>query len=417
MNAVDPIREIFGISALELFAKKELFAEHGPLERFPAFLHKGPMESIEALCRHYNGPLEVSQGSTQSGVQIPVGDAHASALLELGLTVFFADLRRALPESPRFLRALEASLGLPECASISAFVNAPGSGLAVHHDRFDQLFFHLLGEKTFRYAPNGFVENPDVQFSPFSASPPEWGQTYRRGFPLTSEELLERDFRSVTLRPGSAFFMPAGTWHTTAEQREHALSVVVAVRAPSRIEVLVNFIRYYAGQSAAWRARPYTGWASDPSASHAEREAFAALVADLGGRLASVPPSAAFDAFVAHGFSVGTQAEFPKQARFERYVRLPNSSVRFEDDETPGKFRCAVSSGPTNRPQARTLLGFNVEVRPVIEWVLREQRAFTVAQAVEKFQTFTREDLFELFGWLAHAALIRPLPAPEWDAV
>jgi hypothetical protein len=417
MNAVDPIREIFGISALELFAKKELFAEHGPLERFPVFLHKGPMESIEALCRHYSGPLEVSQGTTQSGVQIPVVDAHASALLELGLTVFFADLRRALPESPRFLRALEASLGLPECASISAFVNAPGSGLAVHHDRFDQLFFHLLGEKTFRYAPNGFVENPDVQFSPFSASPPEWGQTYRRGFPLTSEELLERDFRSVTLRPGSAFFMPAGTWHTTAEQSEHALSVVVAVRAPSRIEVLVNFIRYYAGQSAAWRARPYAGWATDRSASHAEREAFAALVAELGGRLASLPPGAAFDAFVAHGFSVGTQSEFPKQARFERYVRLPNSSVRFEDDETPGKFRCAVSSGPTNRPQARTLLGFNVEVRPVIEWVLREQRAFTVAEAVEKFQAFTREDLFELFGWLAHAALIRPLPAPEWDAV
>jgi hypothetical protein len=415
MRVVDPIREIFGISALELFAKKELFVEHGPLERFPAFLRKGPMESIEALCRHYGGPLEVSQGSAQGGVQIPVGDAHASALLKLGLTVFFADLRRTLPESPSFLRALEACLGLPECASISAFTNAPGSGLAVHHDRFDQLFFHVLGEKTFRYAPNGFVENPDVQFSPFSASPPEWGQTYRRGFPLTSEEILARDFRTVTLRPGSAFFMPAGTWHTTAEQREQALSVVVAVRAPSRIEVLVNFLRYYAGQSAAWRARPYAGWASDPSATRAEHEVFAALVADLGARLATLSPSAAFDAFTAHGFSVGMQSEYPKRARFERYVRLPNSSARFEDDETPGKFRCAVSSGPTNRPQARTLLGFNVEARPVIEWVLGEQKAFTVAEAVQKFPLFTKEDLFELFGWLAHAALIRPLPAPEWD--
>jgi len=132
--------------------------------------------------------------------------------------------------------------------------------------------------------------------------------------------------------------------------------------------------------------------------------------------LASLPPSAAFDAFTAHGFSVGTEAEYPKRARFERYVRLPNSSASFEDDEAPGKFRCAVSSGPTNRPQARTLLGFNVEARPVIEWVLREQRAFTVAEAVAEFPLFTKEDLFELFGWLAHAALIRSLPAPEWDA-
>jgi hypothetical protein len=417
MVAVDPIREIFGISALELFSKKELFVSEGSLDRFPAFMRAGPMESIDALCRHYAGPLEVSQGSAENGVQIPVGDAHASALLRLGLTVFFVDLRRSLPESPNWLRALEAALGLPECASISAFTNAPGSGLAVHHDRFDQLFFQIIGPKTFRYAANGFVENPDVQFSPYSASPPEWGQTYRHGFPLTSEEVLKRDFRTITLGPGTAFFMPAGTWHTTAEQRERALSLVVAVRAPSRIEVLVNLVRYYAGQSSAWRTRPYAAWSSDPTASRAEHEAFAKLVADLAGRLGSLPPGAAFDAFTAHGFSVGSQSEFPKRARFERYVRLPNSSARFEDDPTPGKFRCAVSSGPTSRPQARTLLGFNVEVRPVIEWVLRERKAFTVAEAMEKFPLFTRDDLFELFGWLSHAALVRPLPAPEWDAV
>ena len=115
---------------------------------------------------------------------------------------------------------------------------------SVRRIALDQLFFQIHGEKRFRYAPNGYVENPDVQFSPYSAAQPEWGQTYRRGFPLTSEEVLARDVRSVTLRPGSAFFMPAGTWHTTAEQTEPALSLVVAVRAPSRIELLVNLRRY-----------------------------------------------------------------------------------------------------------------------------------------------------------------------------
>jgi mannose-6-phosphate isomerase-like protein (cupin superfamily) len=413
---VDPLRELFGVSALELFRKKELVATHGPLERFPAFMRQGPMESFDALSRHYSGPLEASQGSAENGVQIPVQGAHSSVLLRLGLTVFFSELRPALRDADGWLRTLEEALGLPDCASLSAFANAPGSGLAVHHDRFDQLFFQIRGEKHFRYAPNGFVENPDAQWSPFAASPPEWGQSYRHGFPLTTAELLALDFQTLALRPGSAFFLPAGTWHTTAEQQEEALSLVVAVRAPSRLEVLLNFARYYAGQSPEWRARPYGAWSSDPESARPEHAAFARLTSELGERLGSVPAQGAFDALSAHGFSIGTQSAYPRGARFERYVRLPNSSVRFEDDALPGKFRCVVSSGPTHRPQARTVVGFQLAARPVIDWVLEQKRAFTVDEAVERCPPFTREDVFELFGWLSHAALIRPLPVPDWDA-
>jgi hypothetical protein len=412
---VDPIREIFGVAATELFAKKELTVEHGALERFPAFMREGPMHSIDALVRHYQGPLEVSQGKPENGIQIPVRDAHASALLRLGLTVFFLDMKRALPESEHWLGALEASLGLPECATLSAFANAPGSGLSVHHDRFDQLFFQIRGEKSFHYAPNGFVEHPDVQFSPFAAAMPEWGQSYRRGFPLTTEELLSKNFQNVTLKPGTAFFMPSGTWHTTAEQAQASLSLVVAVRAPSRLEVLVNFLRYYAGQSPAWRARPYGGWGSDDARRTSESETFSTLVAELGRRLPSVAPSAAFGAFSAHAFSVGLQAEYPRSFRFERYVRLPNSSAEIEDDAVPGKLRCTILSGPTNRPQSKTVLGFNAEARVIIEWVLAGRKAFHVDEAAECFPDFTRDDLVDLFGWLSHAALLRPIPVPEWD--
>src|SRR6185295_13858452 len=106
-----------------------------------------------------------------------------------------------------------------------------------------------------------------------------------------------------------------------------------------------------------------------------------------------------------HGFAIGTQSEYPRNARFERYVRLPNSSARFHEDPTPGKFRLAVESGPTNRPQARTLIGFNAGARSVVEWVLEERKAFSVDEALERFPAFTRDDLFELFGWLSHAAL------------
>lgn len=412
----DPIREIFGLSARELFKKPELFVQHGALERFPAFMHTGPMESTEALCQRYLGTVEVANGSVADGVQIPVSDAHPSVLLKLGLTVYFSDLRRTIPQTQPWLRNLETSLGLPECAAMMAFANSAGSGLSLHHDRFDQLFFQIRGEKQFRYAPNGFVENPDVQFSPFAASMPEWGQSYRHGFPLTSEEVLQRPFETALLKPGSAFFMPGGTWHTTAEQARDCLSLAVAVRAPSRLDLLQNLLRYYAGQAPEWRARSYDGWAKDPSECAHEHATFGALLVDLGERLRTLPAADAFSAWSSHAYTVGTQTEYARNNRFARFIRLPNSSVRFEDDAALGKLRCIVRSGPTNRPQAQTALAFHVEARVVVDWILGTHAAFSVDELSQSFPDFTREDLEDLLSWLSHAALIRPLPAPEWEA-
>jgi hypothetical protein len=411
----DPIQEIFGLPAAELFAKRELFVQHGPLERFPAFMRSGPMESTESLCRAYVGGIEIASGSAADGVQIPVNDAHPAVLLKLGLTVYFSDLRRVLPPSQAWLRQLEESLGLCECAAIMAFANSAGSGLSLHHDRFDQLFFQIRGEKQFRHAPNGYVENPDVQFSPFAASMPEWGQSYRHGFPLTSEEVLSsRRFETAHLKPGSAFFMPGGTWHTTAEQESDSLSLVVAVRAPSRLDLLQNLLHYYAGQAPEWRARTYGGFASDASARAPQQEALAKQMLELSERLRTLPAADAFGAWASHAYTVGMQSTYPRSTRFERFIRLPNSSVRFEDDAALGKLRCIVHSGPTNRPQAQTVLAFHPEARSVVDFVLTTHAAFTVAEIAQKFSEFTRDDLEDLLSWLAHAALIRPLPTPEW---
>jgi hypothetical protein len=410
----DPLVGIFGSSAFELFTAGKFVVTHGGLERFPAFMRSGPMASIDDLCRHYAGPLEVAQGTAEGGVQVPVTGVHAAALLQLGLTVYFTELSRSLPESRPWLRSVESALGLPECASLAAFSNAPGSGLGLHHDRFDQLFFQLQGKKTFRHAPNGFVANPDLQFSPFAAALPEFGQTYRDGFLAKSEELVRGRLETVVLEPGSAFFMPAGTWHTTADQEESSLSMVVVVRAPSRLDLLVNFLRYYASQSAEWRARPYGGFSSDEARAAPARTALTELTAALGNRLAQLDASGAFDTWTAHGYTVGIQSEYPRDAPFERYIRLPNSSVRIVPDES-GKLRCNIESGPTSRPSMRTSLAFNVEARPIVDWVLETRRSFTLTEVAHRFAEFTRKDVADLLGWLAQAALIRPIPAPDWD--
>jgi hypothetical protein len=189
--------------------------------------------------------------------------------------------------------------------------------------------------------------------------------------------------------------------------------MVVVVRAPSRLDLLLNLIDYYAGQSPAWRARAYGGWSPEDGAS--EQQALAELTSELGRRLPGLPAADAFGAWSAHGYTTGSLLEYPRGARFERFIRLPNSSARLEASDLPGKLRCVVSSGPTSRPQAQTELAFNAEARPVLEWVLELRRAFTVAEAGERFEQFAPDDLRELFARLGHAALIRPLPAPEWD--
>jgi hypothetical protein len=77
--------------------------------------------------------------------------------------------------------------------------------------------------------------------------------------------------------------------------------------------------------------------------------------------------------------------------------------------------RCTILSGPTHRPQARTVLGLNVEAEPILGWVLAQSRAFGVQQARERFPEFPGDELEALFAQLAHAALLRPVPVTEWD--
>ena len=412
---MDPILELFGVSALELFRGREFVASHGPVTRLPSFMREGLLGSIEGLCRGYTGQLDVAGGSTGDGLQVGVADVNAWALLKLGLTVYFKDLRRVLPGAPGFLQQLELALGVPVSAGLSAFVNAPGSGLALHHDRFDQLLFQIRGRKRFRYLPNRYAPQPSVQFTPFASAPPEWGQSYRHGFPRSTNELLEQQLSSVELEPGSVIFMPGGLWHTTAEQPDHALSVVVSVRAPSRLDVAMNLIRYYAVQSPAWRESAYTAWSTDPALAADEQSAFALLFAQLGERLTRLPTQDAFAALSLDAFTKGTLTEYPQGARFARFIKLPNSSASFAADAEPGKLRCVVKSGPFNRPPVETVLAFEAHARGVVEWVLGSERAFSTDELCDRFDQFQISELLNLLEGLARAALIRPLPAIEWD--
>jgi hypothetical protein len=295
-----------------------------------------------------------------------------------------------------------------------AFANARGSGLTLHHDRHDQLFFQIRGEKLFRYGPNRYLENPDLQFSPANAALEDFGQRYQHGFPLTAREVLDSGLQTVRLRPGSAFFMPGGTWHTTAEQEGESLSLVVAVRAPSQLDLLLNLLRYYAGQAPEFRARSYGAWSSDEGERARSTGVWAPLLAELARRLPTFPAQAAPDAWCVHGIVNGTLPEYPAHVRFERFIRLPSSSLTFGELGEGGKLSCVVLSGPNHRPQHRTVLAIYPEARELVEWILERRSAFSLPTIYEAFEDFEHDDITHLLGWLTRAGLLRALPAPEW---
>jgi hypothetical protein len=60
------------------------------------------------------------------------------------------------------------------------------------------------------------------------------------------------------------------------------------------------------------------------------------------------------------------------------------------------------------------VIGVNPEARVVLDWILATRAAFTLAALGEAFPGFERDELEDLLGWLASAALIRPLPVPIW---
>src|SRR4029078_11615744 len=163
----------------------------------------------------------------------------------------------------------------------------------------------------------------------------------------------------------------------------------------------------YAGQSPEWRARSYAGWAGAGAGAAMAREhrTLGDLMVDLGERLRSLTAADAYGAWLSDAFAAGTQREYPRDLRYQRYIRLPNSSVRFEQAEAPGRLVCIVRSGPIDRPQPETAVALNSEARPLVDWVLGTQAAFTVAEVCQRFEDFPSDDLEGLLAWMAHAAL------------
>jgi|GEM_PF-1218456 len=419
-DEADPLRALFGVPTRALWDARAFALSHGPIERFPAWMRSGPLENVRALSSEYKGALEVAQGRTSApvpgqefvgrGGQVRVQGPRADALLQLGLTVFFVDITTAVPESVAFLRDLEAVLGVPRCSSAGVFANAPGSGLPWHHDSHDQLLIQLSGKKTFAYVAERSVEFPGLPFSPSSIVHPDFAAVYAEGFVDSAEAIERLGPITVTLEPGSCLFLPAGTFHRTVDQPEAALSLAIAVRPPSRLDLLLTALRHGALASPRFRASAYGQFpASNEDAVRGDEPAFSAdELAFLTRNLARLTRHDLKGAWLARERArdgIGSD-DGERRHRFTRYLRVPSTELDWEP--VRGELvTCVVRPVEAALPSR---LGFAAVARPIVDHVLSSTRAFSAQDVCERFQEFEEDEVFDLLDQLVRVRLLCPVP-------
>lgn len=417
----DPLEPLFGRPALDLLRSRDLRTAHGPLERLPSWMRTGALSGIAELCREHRGPLQAAQGRTRSaptdeglsfvgeGGQTPVSGTSAAALLRLGLSVHLANLENTVPEARMFLRAVENALGLDRCLSLSAFINAPGSGLPLHHDSFDQLLINLVGDKSVTIIRRRDVDHPRHSYSPTGPIAQLFGPVYRDGF-SDSTSLSDADFETVSLQPGSCVFLPAGTWHRTEDQVEPCLSLSLAVRAASRLDLLMAALTSYLSQSPQWRAPVYGCLHGEIDES--EQTNMSNLLTDLRARLPLVDLPTMRQAHHIARIEPGSIDAFPTAETFGHYIRLPSSSLELtEDADSPELFRVSIRIFAAPTPSVLLVDG---EARPIIEWIATTRRAFSLAELGSHFEDFHVEDLKALVTQLAQVGFLMPVLDLQW---
>lgn len=357
------------------------------------------------------GPGVLDHPFIGQGGQTPVSGAAARDLLRLGLSVYFSDIRGTVAESKGFLSAIEQQLGVPSCSTVGVFVNAPGSGLPLHHDSHDQLFFQLIGEKRFEMLRERTVSHPTIPHSPTTRPHPQFGVVYRRHSPGVTE-LEAKGLESLSLSPGSCFFMPAGTWHRTTEQKEPCLSLVIAVRPPSQLDLLLNSLRSSLGQVPRFRAPAYGHLGASAEPSPEQEGDWNALLSEASRALKLQSWQATRRAWLASTVLEGSTLAYPHHARFEHYIRVPGTRVSLEDR---GDGVTVCRARPTTG-EADAVLQFSSAALPLAEWLLASSAGFSVDDCAARFGEFDEVDLRSMLDIWASVGILRPLPGPPWPA-
>lgn len=369
----------------------------GSPERLPEPLRHPLLRSIDALTAGYRG--RVSFGNARTGSRtVAVEHINPGMLLKMGLSLYLPEIERLIPGLTALLREAEAAVGAPPgCARIGAFIAPQENGVTCHMDAEEVISVQLIGEKRFYLSRTTGLEQPfGMQFNPGDLTYDDMYPQATDGFP--DPEAAE--FECVTMQPGTALFMPRGTWHRT-ETRDLSLSVSIILRPPAAVESVLDALRARLLQDPAWRQPLHGAWGEGAGPEAAGQR--------LGELLKGLPTVAS-----------DLNLEDVRQTAYDegdRLARIGPASYFQVKPESNLKLRLrgqSMQASVTARDaEGREFETMQLEVPPamlgVFDWLSRVRHAFHAQSLAEAHGSLPMEQHLRILQALVKGGYLKPL--------
>lgn len=362
---------------------------HGPPSRLAGLCEEPRLQDIERVLAAHKGETRVVFTDSEGKYcQSYVEPQQARTLYRGGMTVCLTHLHRSLPLVDAWVRALEKDLGLPPgLGQCNAYVSPPGKGFSKHFDNREVLVLQLQGSKTWWVQENREVAWPSHNYVLGENPPPVLAAYFEGG----EEKDLTAPIEEVHLEPGSALYLPRGTWHAT-DAAAHSLSLTFGFFPPSHLEVLLDGLAHRLMAREAWRRPVGALWGDGPQLEGSKRR-MATLLTELAEDLAS------WDAEeLLLRFNQGTEPAGPAGRRLER-----QAGARLDAVTANGTFKAVIEGVGDEILEVEV----EEEMVPMLRWLAAAPPSLTLQEANAACPTVAPDlvagflDFLEQVGYLA----------------
>ncbi len=324
--------------------------EHGPLERLAPLATAPQLASPEAFfetAARVGLPLFIErQGERPQQTVVSPTDPDRFGR---GATYTLSAAERVVPAIAELVSSLAHELALPGVApTCHVYLSAKRGRVRPHFDRQENLAIHLWGKKRWRIAENETISFPFEDHA-LGTAPPRSLQALAREWPTEMPA-----GRSISMRPGTALFLPRGMWHTT-ETITTSLSITVIFPLENWAEMLTGKLLHRLLLDAKFRE---PAWCSAEALADAFAAAARAVCGGGEGRVAVVEearPRLRGRTLETETASVALDARYVPLVRWllaERSVRLAEAPRGLSAKEVSAVVSFLESHGVLRRGEA-----------------------------------------------------------------
>jgi 50S ribosomal protein L16 3-hydroxylase len=198
---------------------------------------------IEQVVGGHTAPIHAVSSRDVDGEQEPISDGRgALTAFRAGRSLCLAGVHTTFPEVLTVLEELTSAVGirLGE-AQCNAYASPASEGVPWHFDDREVFVVHLQGRKRWTLAPNVDVRFPTSNFV-LATGGPDAADEMALYAPRMFVGPPDGATTEVELGPGSALFIPRGTWHMTSAS-EPSLSLTFGLFTPTALDVLIDAVR------------------------------------------------------------------------------------------------------------------------------------------------------------------------------